>query len=149
MITTLCQECEKEPVHIKKDQLCSSCYNKKRRQKARTGVPDTPAVRSDGEIEFITNYFTHSNWRYQPATFNLLATTYTPDFYDCEKSLFIEVVSTRQAFHQNRQKYKLFRIMFPLLPFEIRKTNGDLLEEENGHYMWSGTKQNNERENGK
>jgi hypothetical protein len=82
-----------------------------------------------GELEFIKNYFNHKNWIPQPANFYLDGLKYTPDFYDAERNVFVEVSRTRQAYGQNKHKYQLFRELFPQLNFEIRKPSGELLDE--------------------
>jgi len=66
-------------------------------------------------------------WIYQPALFRLNGYRYTPDFYDGEREVFIEVSGTRQAFYNNREKYRLFIKTFPGIKFEIRRPNGDLI----------------------
>lgn len=52
---------------------------------------------------------------------------YEPDFYDCDRNVFIEVAGTRQAFEANREKYHEFIKAFPQLNFEIRRTDGSLI----------------------
>jgi len=44
-------------------------------------------------------------------------------FYDGERNIFIEVSGSRQAYHANKDKYRLFRELFPLISLEIRKSN--------------------------
>ena len=83
-----------------------------------------------GELHFIRNYFTHKNWIPQPALFSLNGKGYKPDFYDVERNTFIEVSGTRQAYHANKDKYDLFRKLYPKINFEIRKPNGELLKED-------------------
>ena len=86
------------------------------------------------EFDFVRNYFNHSDWIAQPATFRLNGTRYTPDFYDSKTNTFIEVSATRQAYSFNKHKYDLFRKLYPKLNFEIRKPNGELLEEDRPIY---------------
>lgn len=88
------------------------------------------------EVEFVKNYFTHKNWIHHPATFNLNYTAYTPDFYDGENNVFIEMVGTRQAYHRNKDKYISFEKVFPLIKLEIRKTNGEPLKIKNNYISW-------------
>lgn len=90
---------------------------------------NTKIPRYDREKEFVKNYFIHNNWSYEPTTFNLGDTKYTPDFYDAEKDIFIEVAGTRQAYHKNKDKYRRFRQIFPQLKFEIRTSSGEILKE--------------------
>ncbi|MFW5908029.1 MAG: hypothetical protein ACOCR8_00185 [Desulfosalsimonas sp.] len=92
------------------------------------------------EINFIRNYFEHNNWVYEPARFNLGDRSYVPDFYDCERGVFIEVVGSRQAYEQAKEKYSLFVAMFPLIKLELRFTDGSLLkkDENSGRITWNG-----------
>ena len=78
------------------------------------------------EIEFVKNYFTHKNWVYQPACFHLGERKYTPDFYDGERNVFIEIVGTTQAFYSNKDKYLLFKELFPRIILEFRDKNGEI-----------------------
>jgi len=78
------------------------------------------------EIEFVKNYFAHKNWVYQPACFHLRETKYTPDFYDGERNVFIEIVGTTQAFYSNKDKYLLFKELFPRIILEFRDKNGEI-----------------------
>ena len=54
---------------------------------------------------------------------------YSPDFYDGEMNVFIEVVGTRQAYSENKDKYNLLRKYYPKINFEIRLSDGSLLDE--------------------
>ena len=65
------------------------------------------------EAQFVTNYFDHSEWEYEPVTFHLGRLSYKPDFYDKRNDAYIEVVGTRQAYNQNKAKYDLFKIHYP------------------------------------
>ena len=135
----ICIECKDNPIWIKKRKLCKSCY---RILRSRGALGDTnyrnyshiTVLQKDQqykrEFEFVKNYFTHKNWLYEPVTFNLNGTNYTPDFYDAKRNVFIEVSGTRQAYHANKHKYKMFRKYFPKLNFEIRKSDGSILEGE-------------------
>lgn len=82
-----------------------------------------------GEIDFIKTFFSHTNWIHQPGMFRLDQGKYSPDFYDCERNVFIEVSATKQAYSRNKDKYALFRKSFPKINFEIRKPDGTLLDE--------------------
>ncbi len=122
----ICIRCEIRPVEHLKRQLCASCYRYLRRNN-ELGGPLDPIV--GRELEFADNYFTHSDWLYQPATFKFSGVYYTPDFYDSMRNVFIEVAGSRQAYHANKHKYSLFRKSFPKLLFEIRKPSGTLIDD--------------------
>ena len=142
----LCIECGKRPIQIKKRKLCSTCYVRLQARMRRKGqslkdqnglTPPTIAKREQmGELEFVRNYFSHSNWIPHPAVFKFNGQKYTPDFYDCERNVWIEVSATRQAYHANKEKYQLFRQYYPLLNFEIRKPTGELLNEASRDKNW-------------
>ena len=141
----LCIECKKAPVGIKKRMLCVPCYHRWYRDNRRAGKELDENVDYSGislrkygalgEIAFIKNYFTHNNWVYEPCGFKLNGEKYTPDFYDAERGVFTEVSSTRQAFYGNRSKYRLFKMIYPQLAFEIRLPNGDLIDIEKPHWL--------------
>jgi len=133
----LCIECKERPVHIKKRQLCPVCYGRLyRREKKliRPGhdycSPTTAKMAHNAEILFIRNFFSHSNWLFRPTTFRLNGTSYSPDFYDGETNTFIEVSGTRQAYSFNKDKYQLFRETFPKINFEIRNSDGEIIDED-------------------
>ena len=90
---------------------------------------------------FIKNYFTHAEWIYQPACFHLGNSNYTPDFYDQKRNVFIEVSGTKQAYHDNKIKYEKFKEMFPGVKFEIRYTDGEMIEKNiDGNISWEKNK---------
>ena len=133
----LCIYCRRRPVtHIRR-QLCAACYNLIHKKGLDDPLPakSPEHVHHNCEIEFIKNFFTHPNWQYQPANFRLNGTTYSPDFYDEERNVFIEVSGSRQAYHANKDKYELFEKLFPKLSFEVRKPDGLLLDT-NGRIDW-------------
>jgi hypothetical protein len=66
------------------------------------------------------------NWFFHPKTFVLNGMRYTPDFYDVNRNTYIEVVGTRQAYHQNKAKYELIRILYPDVSLEIRNYTGEI-----------------------
>lgn len=82
------------------------------------------------EMDFIKNFFKHPNWVYEAVTFKLEKAKYTPDFYDANTNTFIEVISSKQAFFANQQKYEILRKFYPKIKFEIRLSNGELLNAE-------------------
>ena len=135
----LCVECDAKPVMIKKRGLCSACYQRLRKRGGCFigGVDDIKSKRTKEkiihkkELEFVRNYFTHQEWLYQPAFFRLESGSYSPDFYDQKKNVFIEVAGSRQAYHNNKQKYEEFNQKFPEIILEIRTSNGELLNIKN------------------
>lgn len=125
--------------------LCRLCYQKLRRKTGpflkdnpeRLLTPSTSKQHQHGrEIEFIRSYFDHDNWIYQPASFRFDNELYSPDFYDGKRNVFIEVSGTRQAYHDNKEKYNKFRNTFPKIALEIRKSNGEILNEESRDKNW-------------
>ena len=135
-----CIECKERPIQIKKRKLCYRCYG---RLRARGTLPELSTFRNTpiyhiAEMDFIKNYFTHDNWIYQPANFRLDGIKYSPDFYDGKTNTFIEVSGSRQAYHISKNKYELFRKLFPLIKIEIRTPDGDLLQKDsNGIFIWN------------
>jgi len=135
METRICVECKTRKVGIKKHELCTTCYQRLRRKGVFLGDGHRRRCKSTianwenkGEIEFIRNYFKHNNWVHHPGTFRLDGhkEKYTPDFYDGERNVFIEVSGTRQAYHANKHKYKRFMELYPELNFEIRLPTGEI-----------------------
>jgi len=130
----LCIECHERPITIVRRRLCATCYNRLRTAALKTGGDRVawedenprPCTKKEyaAEINFISVFFKHRNWIYQPASFSLGDVRYTPDFYDGDRNVFIEVVGSRQAFHQNKEKYELFVKKFPKIAFEIRDSKG-------------------------
>lgn len=84
-------------------------------------------VQHKSEREFVENYFNHDQWVHHPATFYLSTCAYVPDFYDKVRGVFIEVTATRQAYMQNKHKYFMMREEYPLIPFEVRRDTGMLV----------------------
>ena len=125
-----CIQCHSKPVDIKKWQLCKNCYQMFRtKEKINTKTASHPD--HINEVQFIKNYFTHNDWFYQPAKFNLNGESYHPDFYDGETHFFIEVVGTRQAFYHGQEKYRKFIKTYPEIKFEIRLVDGQLIDIDN------------------
>jgi hypothetical protein len=138
----ICKKCGVAHVKIKKWGLCGKCYQFEY-QHGGVGKPENLCDITEhkhehmSEINFIRNFFQHAKWVHQPATFNLNNNdSYRPDFYDGERNIFIEVAGTRQAFHKNKEKYELFRQIYPLLKLEIRLPGGQELQCINGRYIW-------------
>jgi len=145
MENNLCVSCNKYPIFIKKRGLCRNCYQRLRnkyRGKSLFELDHEFAEKTlerrqhKAEIEFIGNFFTHRKWLHHPTLFYLNDIKYTPDFYDAKRNVFIEVSGTRQAYHANKDKYDLFRKLFPQLNFEIRKPSGELLNEGIHYKEW-------------
>jgi len=141
----LCVKCEKRPVLVKKRNLCRLCYQRERKKNGPFINPTShnyahPQYRENQKISremaFVKNFFNHSDWIYSPATFKFNGLKYTPDFYDSHRNTFIEVAGSRQAYHQNKNKYASFRKYFPKLNFEIRQPDGSLLNESNDNKLW-------------
>lgn len=102
------------------------------------------AIGLEREKEFAKIFFKHDNWVHQPQRFEFdtkyYRTSYRPDFYDGERDVFIEVAATRQAYHNAKHRYELFRKAYPLIKFEIRTSDGKLLQEKNGRLIWNNAK---------
>jgi len=142
-MTDICKECKERQVFVRKRGLCSPCYALLRKKEGGFLTSNIPCAvtqkkyKNISEMNFIKNYFSHNNWIYQPVQFNLESEKYSPDFYDGERNVFIEVSGNRQAFHINKDKYELLKKNFPKISFEIRTSDGQLLEEDdNGRKIW-------------
>lgn len=129
----MCVECNKRPVHVKKWEVCTACYQKIYR---RGKVAKVELAAHKREMLFVKNYFNHNQWSYQPAIFQLDEAKYTPDFYDRKENVFIEVCGSRQAYHKNLDKYKMFSEYFPGLKLEFRAPSGELLDEKRDGELW-------------
>lgn len=92
--------------------------------------PSGMVPKHESERRFARLFFNHSDWIYEPWKFNLYSTTYTPDFLDLRRNVYIEVVGSRQAYYQNKTKYSLFREIFPHLCLEIRSSDGSFYGED-------------------
>jgi len=138
----VCKDCGEREVSIKKWELCSKCYMKKWKSgelsttgdtRVRGQIPKDPedlrTIRVK-ELNFLRNYFDHGAWLYEPAVFKLKEENYTPDFYDQIRGVFIEVVGSRQAYHQRKKAYQELINLFPGIAFEIRTPDGKLFNEE-------------------
>ena len=138
----LCVVCNERPVENKKRKLCFRCYAKIRKQELKHGesipleriaCPTTEQkYRTAREMEFIKQFFKHGQWFYEPCLFRLSnGTSYQPDFYDGARNVFIEVAGTRQEYSFNKDKYEQFKKDYPLISFEVRGTDGNLIEKYN------------------
>jgi len=128
----LCVKCGGKPIHNKGRSLCVNCYQYLQRT---GGLHANPAQfrtvmqhHTRRDMLFIKNFFTHNDWVYQPAIFYFDDEKYKPDFYDAVRNVFIEVSGTRQAYHQNKEKYANFAKTYPQIKFEIRSPCGKLLK---------------------
>lgn len=61
---------------------------------------------------------------YQPAVFHVNGIQYRPDFYTPSDMTFYEVVGSRQAFSQNRQKIETVKKAYPFLKIMIVNPDG-------------------------
>lgn len=141
-VCVICHEPERE-VYNKRRMICHRCYQKERKKQQANGTWErnfsTEKIidkhQSAAEIEFSRIYFNHKNWVFEPAIFTLGTLRYTPDFYDGVRNCFIEVAGTRQAYHFNKEKYKLFRLIYPKIKLEIREPNGKIVDENSFPYI--------------
>lgn len=78
------------------------------------------------ERDFVANFFDHDEWEYEPRRFSLGCASYTPDFYDKKRDVYIEVIGTRQRFSMAKYEYALFAIMYPNIKYELRNPDGSL-----------------------
>ncbi len=125
--TDRCKKCGNVGIFVKKWKLCQRCYiifMKENKNKVINNV----RITYYSELDFIKNFFKHTEWIYHPATFRLNGTTYQPDFYDGKRNVFIEVSASSGAFYNNREKYLEMKKTFPKITFEIRQVNGDLID---------------------
>ena len=140
----LCRKCNNREIELKKHGLCKPCYQSERRQHIKEHgsfggsiIRDMPVNKR--EIEFLISR-SDSHLIYDPARFNLGDTSYSPDFYDVEKNIFIEVAGSRQAYSKNKHKYKIMAEKFPLIKLEVRLPDGRLLSDVEHGKKWSHQK---------
>jgi len=148
MARQLCIVCHEWPVLIQKRQLCGRCYQKERKKTPELFKPTglfvgnrrasvKKAIRKETqyscELIFARNFFNHKNYIYEAVTFHLDGINYTPDFYDQERNVFIEVAGTKQAFYANLPVYRKIVTVFGSIIFEFRKTDGSLIDIEKLH----------------
>ena len=65
------------------------------------------------------------DWVYHPKRFKVKDTHYEPDFFLPNENLYIEVIGTRQAFHQNKNKILKFKKLYPHIRFIIVDFNNN------------------------
>lgn len=63
-------------------------------------------------------------WVSQPRVFRFAGERYTPDFYLPIQNLYVEVIGSRQRWHQLRGKVAKFRVHFPDVRLVIVKGDG-------------------------
>ena len=86
-------------------------------------------IRYGCERDFALAFFDHDKWVHEPRFFYLPdGTKYKPDFYDARRDVYIEVIGSRQAFYQNKDKYLAMRGAFPDVQLEFRFTDGSFVD---------------------
>ena len=145
MFYGLCVECKEHSVYIKKYALCQRCYGRAYRlgklgAGSRVHKENGHKIQSmhKREMEFVKNYFSHRNWKYEPCTFAVMGSRIVPDFYDGERNVFIEVIGSRQRYWQNKDKYDLFCKEYPHFSFELRMPDGSRFDPDNPKWREHG-----------
>ena len=130
MNSVSCTICGRRKVVHKKRSLCNKCYAKHYHLGTLPPLSIEDATNNRKEKDFIKNYFRgRINFVFQPASFEVIGYgKYTPDFYDQETGFFIEVAGTRQAYDLNHEKYIAFSRTFPSVLFEVRTSNGQIVD---------------------
>jgi hypothetical protein len=103
--------------HCKKFIQCYHSLKWGKEIESRLDFGKTPTHQK--ERMFVELYFNHKNWLYLPMVFHLPIGNYTPDFYDAERHVFLEVAGSRQAFHANKHKYQMFKELLPSFRLEV------------------------------
>lgn len=104
------------------------------------------SIRHSREREFALALFDHDKWVHEPRYFYLSdGTKYLPDFYDAKRDAYIEVVGSRQAYSKNRDKYSMFCEEYPMIQFEFRMPDGEILELKNGRTVFKSIKKKGRR----
>ncbi len=137
-----CRVCKKRPIDVKKWGLCSRCYGYYQStgklgeaKKIASLQYSASSIGFAREMRFARDFFNHKNWIYQPALFRFDEEKYSPNFFDGKEQTFIAVAGTRQAYHQNKEKYKKFRKFYESLKFEVRNVDGSLIEDADGNLV--------------
>jgi len=132
-----CIDCKKHIV--KQSKRCKSCENKRRyknpRNNPRFGKPPLHGkrikykgilMRSSWEIKY-AKYLDKNKikWQYEPKTFDLGNTTYTPDFYLPETDTYIEIKGrwrddAKKKFNKFQRRYYSMNIIL-LTEKELKK----------------------------
>ena len=110
-----CLQCGKMPIYIKSVGLCLSCYHHMRYIKINKRIKKHFMA----EEKFLVEYGNSSKLIYEPCVFKFKGLKYRPDFYDPDTNEFIEIVGTRQRWHQNRDKLQSFQETFPKIKLKI------------------------------
>ena len=86
-------------------------------------------IRYESEKQFALAFFDHDKWIHEPRFFYLPGgAKYKPDFYDAKRDIYIEVIGSKQAFSQNKEKYAAMREAYPSILLEFRFADGALVE---------------------
>ena len=128
----ICQGCNEKPATVRRSQLCQRCYQRGINKNSIIDLMNNPEI----EVPFKTQIFyqhkaeilfgqNHPTFIYQPATFDLRISKYTPDFYDPILNIFYEVIGSRQRFEQLRRKLIEFREKFPVIKLKVCRSNGE------------------------
>lgn len=126
----ICRVCRQKPALIKRNRLCQRCYQRGLNKNPTTEDylrRQTKAFHILKEWEHKAEVVfgqSHPEFVYQPCTFDLNYTKYTPDFYDASFNVFYEIIGTRQRFEQLKEKIKTFRELFPQIKLEICLRDG-------------------------
>ena len=147
MEENFCVSCKTDLVSHKKRRLCNRCYHKFWKKNQLSALPIHPLIplhhnllnseiktepfhrhlikeQNKAEILFAQN---NPKVIYQPALFRLSGRTgYAPDFYDPQQNRFIEIIGSRQRYHQLIPKLGEFRKKFPKIKLDILCGNGKL-----------------------
>ena len=103
-------------------------------------------IRFEREREFALAFFDHDKWVHEPRYFYLSdGTKYLPDFYDAKRDAYIEVVGTRQAYSNNKQKYQMFCQEYKGIQLEFRLPDGGFIEQKNGRLSMRTVKKKGQR----
>jgi len=124
-----CHRCQQDKISIKKRNLCGKCnvlaLNK--------GELSPPVIKA--EYDFAENYCGSDSLLHHNATFKFNGLRYTPDFYDVDRDVFIEVVASFVEYKSIKLRTSMFKKYYPNLGFEIRYPNGEVVPEYITDYM--------------
>jgi hypothetical protein len=92
-------------------------------------------IKNKRERHFAQNFFSDENWIHQPERILFgNGDSYRPDFLDKTRNIYIEVIGTRQAFYQQRYKYRFVMQSVPDINLEFRLYTGELIEPEKKNF---------------
>jgi hypothetical protein len=104
------------------------------------------AIHNHRERKFARSFFDHSDWEHHPGPYRLAkGDKYIPDFKDKRRGILIEVVGSRQAYTQNKEKYARFQSEHPDKPLEFRNSRGEKLEPSKGHLFYKTGERRNKK----